>query len=218
VGRLSLPCTEGCDHVTLRSRSASNLTASYPAVTAALRTLKAHRALLDDEIVALDAEGPFVNLPNIKHGRWGKGITAEDMASVVCVKPSLVAQVAFREWTDGGSLRHARFIDLRTDERAVDVVREGRNNGQTPGPVSVPTFRLRGTPSGSSSHWQSLLMGSWAESRGRKDRLEAVYSSEVSFERSMRYAAEMLDTGVIDQGRSVKLRLKPTSIGVESRG
>jgi bifunctional non-homologous end joining protein LigD len=41
------------------------------------------------------------------------------------VKPSLVAQVAFTEWTDGGSLRHARFIDLRTDKRAVDVVREG---------------------------------------------------------------------------------------------
>jgi len=48
----------------------------------------------------------------------GEGITAEDMASIVWVKPSLVAQVAFTEWTDGGSLRHARFIDLRTDKRA----------------------------------------------------------------------------------------------------
>ena len=44
------------DAVTLRSRNASNLTASYPAVAAALRTLKAHRALLDGEIVALDGE------------------------------------------------------------------------------------------------------------------------------------------------------------------
>ncbi len=69
---------------------------------------------------------PFVNLPNSKHGRWG-GIKADDMASIVWVKPSLVAQVAFTEWTDGGSLRHARFIDLRTDKRALDVVREGRN-------------------------------------------------------------------------------------------
>jgi bifunctional non-homologous end joining protein LigD len=48
-----------------------------------------------------------------------------DMASIVWVKPSLVAQVAFTEWTDGGALRHARFIDLRIDKRAADVVREG---------------------------------------------------------------------------------------------
>ena len=65
------------------------------------------------------------NLPDSKRGRWGEGITAEDMASIVWVKPSLVAQVAFTEWTDGGSLRRARFIDLRTDKRAADVAREG---------------------------------------------------------------------------------------------
>ena len=27
-------------------------------------------------------------------------------------------------WTDGGALRHARFIDLREDKRPADVVRE----------------------------------------------------------------------------------------------
>jgi bifunctional non-homologous end joining protein LigD len=47
------------DDVTLRSRNASNLTASYPAVAAALRTLKAHRALLDDEIVAPPVAADF---------------------------------------------------------------------------------------------------------------------------------------------------------------
>jgi bifunctional non-homologous end joining protein LigD len=67
---------------------------------------------------------PFVNLPNTTHGRWGEGITAEDMAAIVWVKPTLVAQVAFTEWTDGGALRHARFIALRTDKRAADVRRE----------------------------------------------------------------------------------------------
>jgi bifunctional non-homologous end joining protein LigD len=67
---------------------------------------------------------PFANLPQSKAGRWGEGITAEDMASIVWVTPSLVAQVAFTEWTDGGALRHARFLDLRTDKRAADVVRE----------------------------------------------------------------------------------------------
>ena len=41
------------------------------------------------------------------------------------MKPFMVAQVAFAEWTDRGSLRHARFIDLRADKRAADVLREG---------------------------------------------------------------------------------------------
>jgi bifunctional non-homologous end joining protein LigD len=68
---------------------------------------------------------PFVNLPNSKHGRWGEGITAEDMATIVWVTPTTIAQVAFTEWTDGGALRHARFIGLRADKRPEEVIREG---------------------------------------------------------------------------------------------
>ena len=84
----------------------------------------ARRALAATLLRLKRATCPFVNLPNSTHGRWGEGITAEDMARVVWVKPSLVAQVAFTEWTEGGSLRHARFIALRADKRAADVVRE----------------------------------------------------------------------------------------------
>jgi bifunctional non-homologous end joining protein LigD len=45
------------DAVTLRSRNANNLTATYPAVATAIRTLRTQRAILDGEIVALDGEG-----------------------------------------------------------------------------------------------------------------------------------------------------------------
>lgn len=41
------------------------------------------------------------------------------------VKPKLVAQVGFAEWTTDGRLRHPRFIGLRSDKKARDVVREG---------------------------------------------------------------------------------------------
>jgi bifunctional non-homologous end joining protein LigD len=41
------------------------------------------------------------------------------------VKPKLVAQIAFTEWTAGGKLRHPRFLGLRDDKRPEDVVREG---------------------------------------------------------------------------------------------
>ena len=41
------------------------------------------------------------------------------------VKPKLVAQIRFSEWTAGGKLRHPRFLGLRNDKRPEDVVREG---------------------------------------------------------------------------------------------
>ena len=39
-------------------------------------------------------------------------------------KPELVAQVAFTEWTGAGQLRHPRYLGLRTDKSASEVVRE----------------------------------------------------------------------------------------------
>lgn len=45
------------------------------------------------------------------------------------VEPQLVCQVAFTEWTGDGQLRHPRFLGLRNDKRAADVVRE---SGATP--------------------------------------------------------------------------------------
>jgi bifunctional non-homologous end joining protein LigD len=41
------------------------------------------------------------------------------------VEPVLVAQVGFSEWTDHGRLRHPRFLGLRDDKSAREVVREG---------------------------------------------------------------------------------------------
>ena len=40
------------------------------------------------------------------------------------VKPELVAEVVFTEWTDEGKIRHPSFQGLRADKRARDVVRE----------------------------------------------------------------------------------------------
>ena len=67
---------------------------------------------------------PFVNLPEKKNARRGDAITAEKMKECRWIKPKLVCQVAFVEWTDAGNLRHARFIALRDDKKATQVVRE----------------------------------------------------------------------------------------------
>ena len=39
-------------------------------------------------------------------------------------RPELVAQVGFTEWTRDGRLRHPRFLGLRDDKAATEVVRE----------------------------------------------------------------------------------------------
>lgn len=40
------------------------------------------------------------------------------------VRPKLVAQIGFTEWTPEGKLRHPRFLGLRFDKSAAEVVRE----------------------------------------------------------------------------------------------
>jgi DNA ligase D-like protein (predicted ligase) len=56
-------------------------------------------------------EAPFTAFKPIPPGtRW--------------VRPELVAQIAFAEWTRDGRLRHPRFLGLRDDKPERDVVRE----------------------------------------------------------------------------------------------
>jgi bifunctional non-homologous end joining protein LigD len=58
------------------------------------------------------SDAPFANPGTIKerHVTW--------------VEPRLVAQVGFTEWTRDGRLRHPRFLGLRDDKAATEVVRE----------------------------------------------------------------------------------------------
>lgn len=66
-------------------------------------------------------ECPFGNLPI--RGRRG-GFSAADMRRATWVRPKLVCQVAFMEWTTDGGLRHPVFLGLREDKKAKAVVRE----------------------------------------------------------------------------------------------
>jgi bifunctional non-homologous end joining protein LigD len=70
------------------------------------------------------AKCPFTNLPEKKASRWGESLTVEKMKACRWVKPELVCQVAFLEWTDAGHLRHSTFIALRDDKNPAEVARE----------------------------------------------------------------------------------------------
>jgi ATP-dependent DNA ligase len=69
---------------------------------------------------------PFANLPEARGGRWGEGLTAEKMKDCRWLKPVLVGQFEFVEWTPDGHLRHARFMGLRGDRRAAGRGARGR--------------------------------------------------------------------------------------------
>jgi bifunctional non-homologous end joining protein LigD len=67
---------------------------------------------------------PFANLPTKRTGRSGQGITLAEMNRCTWLKPKLVCQVKFLEWTRDGNLRQPAFLGLRDDKTAEEVVRE----------------------------------------------------------------------------------------------
>lgn len=67
---------------------------------------------------------PFANLPEPKNARRGEALTAEVMKKCRWLKPVLVAQIEFTEWTAANHLRHSRFGGLRDDKDPHEVVRE----------------------------------------------------------------------------------------------
>jgi bifunctional non-homologous end joining protein LigD len=60
------------------------------------------------------------NLDVLKH------VSEEDLPhkGVHWVRPELVVEVGFTEWTKHGKLRHPRYIGLREDKEPEDVMRE----------------------------------------------------------------------------------------------
>ena len=67
---------------------------------------------------------PFSNLPESKTARRGEALTAEAMKKYQWVKPQVVADVEFTDWTAADHLRHSKFIRLRDDKDPKDVIKE----------------------------------------------------------------------------------------------
>ena len=67
---------------------------------------------------------PFVNLPEKKRTQWA--LTREEMKNCVWLRPQLVAQIEFTEWTPDGHLRHSKFCGLRHDKDPRSTMREDK--------------------------------------------------------------------------------------------
>jgi bifunctional non-homologous end joining protein LigD len=69
-------------------------------------------------------ECPFFNLPAAGRSRWDQKLTAAEMKRCHWVKPTMVCQVKFTEWTRDDRLRQPVFLGIREDKNANEVVRE----------------------------------------------------------------------------------------------
>jgi bifunctional non-homologous end joining protein LigD len=68
----------------------------------------------------LEVDEPLFDAATLKPGRWARRTAGGER----WVRPQLVAEVAFREWTPDGHVRHAVYQGLRTDRPARGVTRE----------------------------------------------------------------------------------------------
>ena len=62
------------------------------------------------------ASCPFANLPEKKRTQFS--LTREEMKNCIWLKPQLVAQIEFTEWTPDGHLRYSKFVGLRDDKNS----------------------------------------------------------------------------------------------------
>ena len=89
------------------------------------------------------SEAPFAAGPS-KPGRWSKRAASAER----WVRPELVAEVTFAEWTPDGHVRHASFLSLRSDKPARLIVREtakdvGETTAEKPKALVKPSNKVK---------------------------------------------------------------------------
>ncbi|MEO8807296.1 MAG: DNA ligase D [Burkholderiaceae bacterium] len=93
-------------------------------------------ALLKQRLAKLEVAGPpFSDQATPAKGRWSK----RQAGSERWVKPQLVAEVNFADWTPDGNIRHATFVSLRDDKPAPEVRREVVASGARALPLKAAT-------------------------------------------------------------------------------
>lgn len=80
-------------------------------------SMKGARELVD-RFAKLTAQKPVLTREETK------GLAAREWQSITWVKPVLLCEVAFTEWTEDGRIRHPSFQGLREDKDASEVKKE----------------------------------------------------------------------------------------------
>ena len=97
---------------------------------------------LHKRLSALEVKAPHFDEATIARSHWAK-ITGRSGGASHWVKPKLVVEVAFAEWTPDGHIRHASFQGEREDKRPKDV---GRESAKPAEQVKAPPAKPKEKP------------------------------------------------------------------------
>ena len=89
---------------------------------------------LHAQLVELEVDQPAVDPGTVKPGRWSKRSAGIER----WVKPEMVVEVAFAEWTPDGHVRHPTFRGVRSDKPGRKITRE---RPKTPGTANMPASK-----------------------------------------------------------------------------
>jgi bifunctional non-homologous end joining protein LigD len=98
----------------------------------------------------------------------GKKLTSAQGRGVHWIKPTLVGEVEFGEWTREGIIRHSAFIALRSDKPASEVVHE---YPKTPKDIKAP-FKPNASKTSASKSDEPAGKPKAASKRDSKDKIE----------------------------------------------
>lgn len=87
-------------------------------------------------LTKLETKTPSVEPASVVPGRWSKRVAGSEH----WVKPTMVVEVSFSEWTPDGNVRHPVFKGVRADKPAKAIVRE-RATGPVAPPNASPSAR-----------------------------------------------------------------------------
>ena len=89
---------------------------------------------LHEQLSRLQTDKPPLDPQAVSPGRWSRRAKGAEK----WVKPELIAEVAFTEWTPDGHVRHPSFKGLRSDKPPRDISRERAKDGAaSPKPAST---------------------------------------------------------------------------------
>jgi bifunctional non-homologous end joining protein LigD len=93
---------------------------------------------LHERLVQLEVGQPAVDPSTLKPGRWSK----RKAGSERWVKPEMVVEVAFSEWTPEGHVRHPTFRGVRLDKSSQEITRERAIGGTADAATAAPPPRV----------------------------------------------------------------------------